>query len=228
MPKKITNQQDFDAIDDIIDGDYEDVSGLQDDIDGELSQLMADFDGGELDQLEVRVYRARQGKGQLAYVFGCLPTELPILDKLRDEYGGGDFEVRILKNKKIFSFRRFQVAVEAPVNKPQDSDDKMRGIESRIDEKFSRLAEILTAQQNQPPVDIVGMQSSMMQNMLAMKEILGNNTKQPSPISQLKEMLELKALLGGEKEEDKEANTNDVLVALINNVMPALGNLSSE
>ena len=41
-----------------INGSYDDVSGLQGDIDGELDQILTDFDGGDLnDVLEVRVYR---------------------------------------------------------------------------------------------------------------------------------------------------------------------------
>ena len=68
-----------------IEGRYDDITGLQEDIDGELNEIFGEFGGDPDDtQFEIRVYRTQPGRGKLAYLFACLPHELPIMDKLRD------------------------------------------------------------------------------------------------------------------------------------------------
>lgn len=209
----------------MIDGEYSDVSGLQADIDGELSQIFTEFGGGGEDvTFEIRVYRTQPGKGKLAYVFACLPHELPILDKLRDEYNGGDFEVRILKNTKIF--RRLKVAVEPPPKLPARAPvNEAGGLAAVMAEGFNRLGELMVRQQQTAPVDPFTMQSQLLTNMTAMKEFMGGNNPAPAPdpFELLTKVITLQKKLGGMAEEKEPTTTLDLLMTMANNVLPLLG-----
>lgn len=215
--------------DDITDIDYEDVSGLENDLDQELNSIFADFGGDDIvDEYEIRVYRVQPGKAALGYLFACLPSELPILDKLRDEYGGGDFEVRILKNKKIF--RRRKTIVEPPVKKaiqPAAASSDLVAVVQAMNTGFQKLGELISNNANSQQVSPVTLQGEILQNMLSMKELLGagDNQRQESPIKMLAELVELQKSLGvGEG----GASTADVLLSMANQVLPKLADMGQQ
>lgn len=210
-----------------IDGEFSDVSGLQNDIDAELDQIFSEFGGSDDDvRLEIRVYRTQPGKGKLAYVFACLPHELPILDRLRDDYKGGDFEVRVLKNGKIF--RRLKVSIEPPpANLPVKNDSGTGDLARAMMEGFNRLGELIAKKNEQPEIDPLTMQTQVIQNMVAMKELFGGG-EQRNPVKELSELITLQKKLGldvGEKDKEPRG-LYDVLAAVAENVLPVLGEAS--
>jgi hypothetical protein len=217
----------------VIDGDFEDISGLQADLDQELDAIFSEFGGDEnVDEYEIKIYRTQQGKGALGYVFSCLPHELPILDKLRDEYGGGDFEVRILKNKKIF--RRRKVIVEPPRRPPpaQTANSDLLNLVHTINQGFNQLREHLAAipQPAPPAVDPIAMQTSLLQSMLAMKELLtpGQPAATTDFTSQMKSFVEIQKLLLDSSMGGRDAGAEDVLLGLANNLLPQLAEMGKQ
>ncbi|MEE9119420.1 MAG: hypothetical protein V3U02_12615 [Calditrichia bacterium] len=209
-----------------IDGDFIDDTGLQQDIDQELNAIFSDFGGDEnLDEYSIRIYRSQKGKGTLGYVFACLPSELPVLDKLRDEYGGGDFEVRVLKNNRIF--RRRKVTVEPPIKKsaaPQTSTSDLMLVVQTMNSGFNRLGEMMskgvTQQQQFNPME---MQTHILDQIKSMKELFGGG-KSENPLKMVKDVMEVQSLLSG----DTEPSTNKVLLGLVEQFGPPLIEMSKQ
>ena len=211
----------------LIDGNYEDMSEIQRDLDQELDAIFSEFGGDDLiDEYQIRVYRPQPGKGNVGYLFACMPSELPILDKLRDEYGGGDFEVRIIKNGKIF--RRRKTIVEPPLKKPEKphtSTSELMMIVNTMNNGFNKLGEMLI-EKNTTQIDPITIQTQMLQNMIAMKDMLGLGgapAQEKNALAQLKDLVEIQNMLI--PKETGGAGTSDVLLGLANNILPHLAKM---
>jgi hypothetical protein len=223
--------QGVDDIEDVdtLEGQYEDVSELQQDIDAELNTMFAEFGGDPKEaNFQIRVYRVQENTGRLAYMFSCLPSELPILDKLRDDFDGGNFEVRILKNGKIF--RRRPISVEPPrketVTQNQNSDTA--AILQVMADGFNRLGELMADRQavQQPALNPVELQTQMMNQMILMKQFLtGEPAEKERPLDQLKTVIELQKVIEDTK---GESSSNDVMISLINQVLPQLAEMGKK
>lgn len=153
----------------------------------------------------VSVYRASTGRSKGPYIFRCFPSEfsLPdILDKLRDEYGGGEFRLVLSRNGAMV--KNWPVNVEKPRLMPQRHDDKP----AQPTPGGSELAAVLMQMQASSQQQSDSMRDFMMQQSektsAMMLEIVratsGSKSDQP-PITMtdmLQTMLALKEL-GGEK-----------------------------
>ncbi len=227
--KRLTSDESefIDEADGILEGQFEDVSGLQDDLDGQLHAIFADV-GGEPDDVhyEIRVYRPQKGKGALGYLFACLPAELPIMDKLRDEYGGGTFEVRVLKDKRIF--RRKTVIVEPPLKKAAAPIvDQSASMAEVMAQGFTRLGELIVQSNAQQVVPVGNTMADMLQNMALMKQVMGEQAPQINPLKQLKDLAEIQSMMGGGSGDKSETNVNDVLLTLAETVLPKLAEVGA-
>lgn len=224
----------YDDDSDVIDVKFDDVTELQKDLDGDLDAIFSEFGGGDdSDEYEIRVYRVQEGKGKLGYLFACLPQELPILDKLRDEYGGGNFEVRILKNKKIH--RRLKTLIEEPVKKQiqnngQNNSDLI-ALVNAMNNGFGKLGELIinqNSQNTQNAPDPMTMQNQILTNMISMKELFGSDkpVNQDSPIQMMTQLVEIqKSLNVGES---GGATSADVLLSMANTVLPKLAEMGEQ
>ena len=222
MVKKIGNENVSESDDIIIDGDYEDVSEAEADLDEQLDAIFADIGGNDdIDEFVVKAYRTQPGKGKLGYLFTCLPSELPIMDRLRDDYGSGDFQIRVLKKNRIY--KRRNVCVEAPVKKEKpvfDESQKLNGLVEVMAGGFTRLGELIVQrdqQQTQSPTSM----KEMVETMILMKELNGPPPEPVSPFQQIKDVLSIQKSLSG-KDGSAETNVNDVLLTLAENVLPKL------
>ncbi len=187
--KGITDETngDFYSDENAVEAEFEDVSGLQGDLDEQLHSIFSEI-GGEADDIdyEIRAYRPQKGKGAMGYLFACTPEELPIMDKLRDDYGGGTFQVRVLRNKKIF--RRKTVIIEPPLKKPeQPMIDATSNMAEVMAQGFMRLGELIVTTNAAPPVQPGGGMADMINNMVAMKTLMGEPAPAINPLAQLKD-----------------------------------------
>lgn len=155
-----------------IPGEFDDVTVFEDDFEEQLKKITSEFGGEDgIVELKLHVKRVLTGKGERASLFSCLPSELPILDRLRDDYGGGRFEIWIYKDGKLL--KRPTVIIEAPkqnlVAKKQDDNTAL------ILSGFEKLGELIAKGQQvaRPVVDPMEAMTSMMTQMMAMKEFLG-------------------------------------------------------
>ena len=97
----------------------DEINELGNDLDSRLKHVASEFSTS--DNINMKIYRVVPGQGQGAYCFSCTDSELPILDILRDDYGGGTFEVKVLVNNLLK--RRVKEIVSPPVRrKNQDME----------------------------------------------------------------------------------------------------------
>lgn len=174
-------------------GASEDVTNIVEDIDAQINSMTSEFGADKMDaDFAIKVYRVIEGKGELAWLFACVPSELPIMQKLQDDFGGGRFEVRIYKNKKIF--RRIPVVVSPPLKSkepaqlPQnDLTALVNAISGQQERQFNQLKETLlqiAGRNTAAPPDTMAMMGAMMGAMSQMKEFLApaqNNAASISP-----------------------------------------------
>jgi len=219
MPRKLLDGPEFDD-NDVVDGEFEDMTGIQGDLDEQLDHIISELSADDNSvEYTMKVFRPQAGKGKMGYLFTCSYTELPILDRLRDEYGGGDFEVRIFRGGKIH--RRRTCIVEPPpkkLNPPPQAPMEMNAMANAMSQGFERLGTLLVSQQNQN----TGMKDAL-ENMVLMKQVMGTPEPPPDPLSQLKGLLEIQQMVGGNNTDGgAETNVNDVLLSMAETVLPKL------
>lgn len=99
---------------DEIDGDFDDVSKLVADQDGEENELLAELDDTPGDvKMTFTVRKCVPNQKETAFCFNGTRADLPIMERLQNEFDGGKFLVYISRNGKLY--RKKQVTVLKPV-----------------------------------------------------------------------------------------------------------------
>jgi len=195
MAKSLSKQLEEAENAEFINVESDDVTELQGDIDDTLSGIKAEFDADENDVVFfIKVYRVEPKTGKSSWLFNCQPEELPIMEKLRDSYGTGIYQVRVYKNQKLN--RRFNYQIEAPkmVDRPQNNQTDIAGVlkviaennQKQFDQMRQMMLEIATQKnQNsiipQPAFNPMDMMTGMVALMVNMKQLMpppadtGNN-----------------------------------------------------
>lgn len=207
----------------ILNVEGEDITNIIEDVDAQINSMTSEFGADKLDaEFSIKVYRVIEGKGELAWLFACVPSELPIMQKLQDDYEGGRFEVRIYKNKKIY--RRIPVVVAPPVKKkdvekivPQnDLTALVNAISQQQERQFNQLKETLlqiAGKNTSPAPDPMAMMGSMMAALVQMKNFI-TPAAQPTNSLPPEKMVDLiiKGMeLGKDSGGGSETNMLDVL-----------------
>lgn len=177
MVKRISQINDPDEP---LEGQYTDLTELGLDIDDQLESIQSEFDDDPNDvNFKISVYRVLPKTGRRAWMFDCLPSELPIKDKVRDEYGSGTYETRVYKNKRLL--RRLQFDVEMPklsAQTSQTSTDLNNILKTLIDfqqRQSQEIKEILLNVNKTPATPAVDPQTqmlNMMNMMMQMKQFM--------------------------------------------------------
>ena len=85
------------------DAQSEDISALESDIDDQIDSITQEFGGDSRDtDYKISIYKIEEKQGKFGYCFSVVPSELPIIDRVREEFGAGKYESRIFKNKRLF------------------------------------------------------------------------------------------------------------------------------
>lgn len=197
----------------VIDGNFEDISNLQHDIDDQLKSIFQEFGGDENDvTFKIIIKRVVLGKGELEHCFSCIPSELPVIDRINNEYGAGSYEIWIYKNGRILKRPKLTIAKKIGnsmmVNSSngnidqslqlilQQQNDRFSAIERVLQDKNSTIdpMQMLTASMgmvkemmsiNNPPSSSspMDMMATMMGGMMQMKELMESFDK-TSPVQQ--------------------------------------------
>lgn len=86
----------------VIEGDAEDVTTLHDELDEQEAAIRAEFDGdGGRSNWRVKVYKLGERTGTRDWVLDCLPSDFPILARLRKEAGPGNYQAYCYKGRKL-------------------------------------------------------------------------------------------------------------------------------
>jgi hypothetical protein len=138
--KKIKSDELLDNADNLT--DTETTETVNDDVDDYFNSVYAEV-GGNQDECNItlKVFRVVPNTGKMNFVFSATPAEMPILERLRDEFNGGTFEVRIYKNNTIY--RRRTIGVEPPPKKAEKStgnDELIRVMVAGFERMADKLA----------------------------------------------------------------------------------------
>lgn len=142
MAKALPNPKENADDVDFLESGFEDITELQGDIDDTLSKIKSEFDADENDvTFFIKVYRVEPKTGKSSWLFNCQPEELPIMEKLRDSYGTGIYQVRVYKNQKLN--RRFNYQIEAPkmVEKPVNQSGELAAVLKAMNDSQQRQFE---------------------------------------------------------------------------------------
>lgn len=201
------------------------------------------------DDVEISIHRqSEHGGKRLKYEFACSPDDYSyteLLEKIQVECGEGSYRIHLRKGNLLCGNKG--ISVGKPKSKPGEA--KTATLESSLSSLMEKMVErqdafmqrILTAAEERKPN-----QMELMQQLAMLKEVMGPSPasvqqqspidmlrlflemkdsfipKQTSPLDLLKTVIEIQASISGG---DKDANGNDVLISLINNVLPKLGEM---
>lgn len=222
--KQLKNENEEEKIDvNIENNPLEDFD--DDDIVATILKEIGEDTGGET--YEMKVYRVPHKGGRLSWLFDCDPT-LSVLARLRDEYQGGEFELRVIRGNRIF--KRKRVAIEAPkvaqiYKKPESelSGENLLNVLEKQQENFLKsVSEIFNAVKPAVQESPIKQMAEMMALLDKMKTY--NNAGQPPPaqqlslMDQLKDVLEVQKLLSSGKPESGETSNGDIILSLLENI----------
>lgn len=215
-----------------IDGVSDDISELQQTLDGEIDAIIAEFGGDDLDnEWKIHVKKVVPNKGTFAHCFSAVPSELPILDRIRDEYGPGDYKVMVYNKNRLR--KKPTITIAEPRRKPvtdviRESKQDLAGVIATLAEQqreTMRMMQTAMVQPQAPAADPMAMMSAMMTAMVQMKEFLAPTQPQGNPVELLVKGVELARDIGGG---NGEKNINDTLLGLAKEFGPPLLAMASQ
>ena len=193
--------ENFDANGEVlIDVDFEDITDLQNDIDQQLDSIFQEFGGDDNDvEFKIHVKRVIPNKGETEHCFSCLPSELPVIERIKTEYGHGSYQIWIYRNGKIFRRRPVNIAEQLKPKVASGGNDINKMLSTLLDsqqaqsERYEKLlfASLGNNHPPPPPADPIAMMTGMMSAMVQMQQL----TAGIEPKNPLGEMLENLAVL---------------------------------
>lgn len=152
-----------------------------------------------------------------------------LLEIIQTTWGPGDYRLYCtVKGRKGLlqnEFVSIAPAARASLNAPQStsSGDIMQQMLAAMQESNQRLLDAL-----KPAEGASGGRREMLQDLLLMKQVIGGETQQKSTLSQMKEMVEIFALMQGfGGGESKETGLADIAVKALENLGPVAAALIS-
>lgn len=167
----------------ILDGDYrhdyvaDALGDTDDEVRADIRRILADVGESEEDtQWKLMFYR-QQLDGKKSYMFKVYDPNVDYMDKIRDEYGRGNYVCRIYMNGVLKKSPKF--SIDTPAVKPEPPPS---GIDSDLDRRMRRIEELLANSQNKG-----GMQETL--GVLSMARELFQPTQAASPGLTMKDVL---------------------------------------
>lgn len=209
-----------------ITGEFDDITDLQNDLDSQLDSIFQEFGGDENDtEYKILVKRVLPERGEYEHCFSCLPSELPINDKIKNQYGPGIYMIWIYKNKKIFRRRKIIIAKGIEEKKElipvTENKDSMYPILLQMQQQQSEKTErmlLAFLEKSSPPPQPQHNPIEMMTAMLTAVTQLQNLTDKSNGVDDLLKTVQLVRELDGGTDNDPS------LLGLFGKAMPALIN----
>jgi len=180
MPRD-TENEDFDAM----------LPEIEDDNEAQMTRVLSEFDKTEDNvSLQIKIYRistTANVKGQKeAFLFYADPSEFPILERVRDEYGSGIYRVRIYKTvgNSTQMVRAFDFQIEAKqtrVEAPRAPGSDMSVVLAAIEKQNQTMMAFMERMMERPAVQPQTIDPlAMMERTLSMAGSLAGLRPEPS------------------------------------------------
>lgn len=216
-----------------IEGEADDITELQENLDAQLGAIFEQFGGGDNDiNFKINIYRVEENKGELSYCFSCVPSELPILDRIREEYGAGKYETRVYqqggpgRRTKLIKRTKLNIAKQIAVVKRTDSggQDLAAVIAAMMESQKRQFEQLQAMMQRQPaPVESAnpfGLFKEMAAAMAAFREMM------PAPANPFENLSTILELVRDAKDGDREKGIFDVVQSVAEKAMPVILDLA--
>lgn len=155
MAKRITSSAP--GFDEPEDADFDDVSGIVGDKEDDEAAITAEFDAdpNKTDWI-VKIYRVPPNGGKNIWLFDCRPSDLPVMQRIRDEFGSGNYIARVYLNNRLK--RQIKYSIEAPRQSVASPSSMSEPMAAALREQ-TRLLELLIARrpQSMPLGDIAAL-----------------------------------------------------------------------
>jgi hypothetical protein len=206
-----------------INGEFTNDTELQNDIDTQISSVTSEFSADDRDvTLKIKFHRVLPQKGRRAWLFDILPSELPVMDRIRDHYGDGTYEASVYKNGNLY--RKFQFDIERPKFPAQavketgssEISTVLAAIAEQNERQFQQLKELMLTKQSVsvPVSDPVNMMSAMLGAMVQMKNLMAP-APQPGSMGSMELFIKGIEVAKEMNSGDRETNLLDVLNNII-------------
>lgn len=232
MVSKALSRDDFVDAEVIETQSAEDVSIQQADTDEQINSIFSEVGSDKNDvTFHFSVWRILKDQADMAFLFKGTPADLPLMERLRDEYDGGKFHIQVYKNKK--RYRRLTVTVETPKRTAvsivkNDMAELVREMGKQQQENFNMLKDTvlqMVGKPSTPQPSQMEMMTGMMMLMKNMKDFVSPAVHQP-PAFDSEKMFDmfLKGMeMGRESNSDGETGLMGIAKELIKS--PLLGSL---
>lgn len=200
-----------------------------------LSNWIADLGG--VDDAAIIVYRIREKDNKQVYIdsLGAQEMDGPgVFQKLKNEYGGGKFRIQLRGNGRIQKTQTIEIEPppkqppggelggmnlagiirELKTTKDNDSTELILNMMQSQNAQFQQMVTTLIAamgnNSNQPVVDPMAMQTSLLEGIATMQKLAGVNDKAKDPTQLILEGVKLVSAIK-ESGEGGEANIYSLL-----------------
>jgi hypothetical protein len=232
MATKALTQEDFEEAEFIQTQKAEDVTALQNDIDDQINSIFSEV-GADKNEVNYyfQVWRVLKDQADMAFLFKGTPAELPIMERLRDEYDGGRFHIQIYRNKK--RYKRLNVTVEMPKKAAiatmvkNDMAEVLKEMGRQQQENFNMLKDTvmqMVGKPSTPQPSQMEMMTGMMTLMMSMKNFVSPPAQSNVSPDKMIEVLIKGMELGRESGGGGETGLMDIAKELIKS--PLLGSLA--
>lgn len=228
---RITGPSGMEDVEDVegvtLNGQFEDMTDLQRDVDGQINSIFMEFGNDERDTtFKIVVKRVIEGRGELEHCFSALPSELPIIPKIEEQYGPGQYEIWVYKDGKIFKRPKLNIAKPLRPSNTRNQTTELAGILAAMQEmqarQFEQLQAVIARQQPSAPA-FNPMET--MQQMAAMMASFQQLMPRPSnPMEMLKPIMEL---VGDLQDGNREKGLYDVISNVADKVLPVIGSMAA-
>lgn len=168
----------FEDADEVLQGDADDITELMGDVDADLNSVTSEFGKDKNDvQLKIKLHRVLERKGEREWLFDILPSELPIMDRVKEEYGGGKYEAAVFKNGKLFRKFNFNIANPRVNSVIKNSASEFANIVAMMgkqqETQFAQLKELVLSQKSPAQsFNMMEMMTGMVTLMVQMKNLM--------------------------------------------------------
>lgn len=193
----------------------------------DFQTIFANVAGDSAGEYKVKFYKIEGGK--LAWVLDAHAVDMDeIMPTLRDSYGPGDYEARIMTGNRIVRRPRFTIA---NVKRPQSDNQKtapssdisvmLRGFEA-IGQSIAELGKLIVTQQQGPQKSVNESMTETLQMMAMMKQVFDNGTPPINPMEQFMAGINFAKEVAGDTLGESEPSPGAVLMKLADKLAPVL------
>ena len=214
----------------------EDITAQQNDADEQINSIFAEV-GSDAKAITYgfQVWRVIKDQDDMAFLFKGAPSDLPIMERLRDEYDGGKFHIQIYRNKK--RYKQLKVTVEQPrkstaavaATVKNDMAELMREMGRQQQDNFNMLKDTvmqMVGKPSQPQPSQMEMMTGMMTLLSGMKAFVTPPAQESFGAEKMMDLL-LKGMEIGRENNGggNETGFMDLAKELIKS--PLMGNLAA-